>query len=250
MLPPEAISFPQMRDFWRTKLFERGFPDWLRDFVLDKKMNWSVIITELFAGRVVGRSGHYVGEFLCQEMLPRLTVMAFEESKDRSTREAILRSLQLDGYDVSNAQLRPIDGPVSIEEEKSRLLAFLKASKLGRKDVIAKHLKDAEDLFGQGTYHPAIGEARSALQAIVEETVTLVEGKSGRKSGGGFTNEIDFLERENFLSADDVKAFLAAWGFLCSGNHPGLSSEEQGRIGTILCLEFSQILLIKGKALL
>jgi hypothetical protein len=67
----------------------------------------------------------------------------------------------------------------------------------------------------------------------------LKEGKVGRKSGGGFKNQIEFLEQENILSADDVQAFLAAWGFLCSGNHPGLSSEEQGRIGTILCLEFS-----------
>ena len=250
-MPAEADTYPLMRNFWRTKLFEHGFPDWLRDFVLDRSMNWSVIITELFAGRAVSRDHRYdVGEFLCHQMLPRLTVMAFAESKDRSIRDAILRSLQLDGFDVNNEQLRRIDGPVSIEEEKSRLLAFLKASKLGRQDVVAKHIKEAEDLFGQGKYHPAIGEARSALQAIVEETVTLVEGKSGRKSGSGFKNQIEFLERESFLSADDVGAFLAAWGFLCSGNHPGLSSEEQGRIGTVLCLEFSQILLIKGKALL
>ena len=183
-------------------------------------------------------------------MLPKLTVMAFEESTNQSIQDAIRLSLQLDGIEISNEQLRPIDGPVSIEEEKSRLLAVLKTSNLGRKEVISKHIKDAEDLFGQGKYHPAIGEARSGLQAIIGETVTLVEAKVGRNSGGGTKNQVEFLEREKFLSADDQLALLSAWGFLCSGNHPGLSSEEQGRIGTILSLEFSHILLIKCKALL
>jgi hypothetical protein len=116
--------------------------------------------------------------------------------------------------------------------------------------VISKHLADAANLFSQGKYHPAIGEARSALQAIIEETVVLVEAKVGRRSGGGTKNQIEFLERETFLSTDDQVAFISAWAFLSSGNHPGLSSEDQGRIGTILCLEFSQILLIKCKALL
>jgi len=176
--------------------------------------------------------------------------MAFEESPTREDREGIRLSLQLDGFDVSKKQLRPIDGPVSAQEEKSRLLAFLRASKLSRQDVILKHLTGAEDLFGQGKYHPAIGEARSALQAIIEETVVLVEAKARRRSGGGTKNQVEFLERESILSADEGSAFLSAWGFLSSGNHPGMSSEEEGRIGTILCLEFSQILLVKCKSLL
>ncbi len=248
MVPDDVFSFD--RDFWRTKLFEREFPEWLRDFVQDKGLNWSVIIPELFKGNIKTRDHYNMYRTQCHELLPKLTVMAVEETRDESARDAVLRSLQLDGYEVSNGQLRSIDGPVSAEEEKSRLLAFLKASKLGRQDVIAKHIKDTEDLFGQGKYHPAIGEARSALQALIEESVALMEVKAASKSGGGIKNQIEFLEREKFLSADDLQAFLSAWAFLSSGNHPGLSSEEQGRIGTILSLEFSQILLIKGRALL
>jgi hypothetical protein len=257
MAPHEAYTFSEVQDFWRTKLFENGFPDWLIDFALGRHMNWGVIIRELFNGTVkirqrmtFGYVDNEVGYAVCHTMLPRLTVMAFDESKNQSIRNALRLSLQLDGFEVSQEKLRPIDGPVSAEDEKSRLLAFLRASKLGRQDVISEHMKSAEDLFSRSQYHPAIGEARSALQAIIEETVILAEAKFGRRSGSGTKNQIDFLARENIFSPDDQQAFLSAWAFLSSGNHPGLSSEEQGRIGTILCLEFSQILLIKCKALL
>lgn len=257
MEPAETYAFSLVQDFWRTKLFERGFPGWLIDFVLGKSMNWSVVIRELFEGTVKTHKPFgfayaeiEVGRTVCHAMLPRLTVMAFEEPQNQPIQEAIRLSLQLDGFDVSQEQLRPIDGPVSVEEEKSRLLAYLQASMLGRKVVIAKHIKDADDLFNGSKYHAAIGEARSALQAIIEETVILVEAKVGRRSGGRTKNQVEFLEKEKFFSTDDQQAFLSAWAFLCSGNHPGLSSEEQSRIGTILCLEFSQILLIKCKALL
>jgi hypothetical protein len=257
MGPDEGYRVRDFDDFWRAKLFEKGFPSWLIEFVLAKNRNWSVVIPALFDGTVkeqkcfAGAYAEYqIPRAVCHAMLPRLTVMAFEESKEQSIREAIRLSLQLDGFEVSQDNLRLIDGPISAEEEKSRLLAFLRASTLDRQDVISKHLTEAADLFSQGKYHPAISEGRSALQAIIEETVILVEAKVGRRSGGGTKNQIDFLEREKIFSPDDQQAFLSAWAFLSSGNHPGLSSEEQGRIGTILCLEFSQILLIKCKALL
>jgi len=250
MLPLDADTYPLMRDFWRTKLFERGFPAWLVDFVLARSMNWSVIIPELFDGTVRTREQVQVGYAVCHAMLPRLTVMAFEESRDRSTQEALRLSLQLDGFEVGKEQLRPIDGPVSAEEEKSRLLVFLKASKLGRQDVISKHLTDTEDLFSQGKHHSAIGEARSALQAVIEETVVLFESKVQSRSGSGTKNKIDFLAKQNILSNDEQHAFVSAWAFLSSGNHPGLPSEDAGRIGIILCLELVQVLVIKCKNLL
>lgn len=143
--------------------------------------------------------------------------------------------------------------PISVEQEKSRLLSDLRASKLGRQDVISKHVIDAEDLFNQGKHHAAIaaiGEARGALQAVIEEVVTLLESKVASRSGSGTKNKVEFLGKLTFLSADEQAAFLSTWGFLSSGNHPGMSSEEEGRIGTILCFEFIQILLIKCKSLL
>ena len=71
------------------------------------------------------------------------------------------------------------------------------------------------------------------MQAVIDETVIVL-----------------FLEEHGFLTPEEQSAYLSAWGFLSSGNHPGLSSEDEGRIGTIICLEFIQILLLKGQSLL
>jgi hypothetical protein len=250
MLPHEADTFPLMRDFWRTKLFEWGFPDWLTDHFISRGTNWSVVIPDLTKANVKTKGGAPVASVLCNSMLLRLTVAAYEDSKSGSAKENLRRSLQLDGYEVGAGKIGSIEGPVSVEEEKSRLLRDLKASRLARQDVISQHIADAESLFSDGRHHPAIGEGRSALQAVIEDTVTLLEGRTGRPSGGGVKNQIEFMAQNEFLSSDEQSAFLSAWGFLCSGNHPGLSSDDEGRIGVVLCLEFIQILLAKGKVLL
>jgi hypothetical protein len=250
MVPHTADTFPLIRDFWRTRIFEWGFPAWLTDYFISRGMNWSLVIPELFSGTIKTKDGAVVESFLCHQMLRNLTARAYDESNSRATKENIRLSLQLDGYDVGGGQMRSIDGPVSVEEEKSRLLKDLKASRLGRQNVISKHITDAEDLFSDGKHHPAIGEARSALQAVFEEAVVLLEARVGNRSGGGTKNQIDFMAQHGFLSPDEQSAFLSAWGFLSSGNHPGLSSEDEGRIGIIFCLEFIQILLAKCTALL
>jgi hypothetical protein len=120
--------------------------------------------------------------------------------------------LQLDGFDVSDGKTVPIEGPIRVTEEKSRLLVNLAASSFARKELIAKHLKDAEDLFSEGKMHPAMGQARSAFEAAVEDTVSLVEINTKRKAGSGLRNQIQFLTKEGFMVADDEQAFLSAWG--------------------------------------
>lgn len=250
MVPAEADTFPLMRNFWRIKLFEWGFPDWLVHVVLKRSMNWSVIIPDLFYAKTKTAENIPIEGALSSQMLRELTVMAYTETPSRLDREELRLALQLDGFDVGNKKLTPIDGPVSIEHEKTRLIEYLRASKLGRQDVISKHIEDAEDHFNNGKHHSAIGEARSALQAVIEEIVVLAEAKTQKRSGSGTKNMIEFLEREKIFSNDEQLAFVAAWAFLSSGNHPGMPSEEEGRIGTIFCLELIQILLIKGRNLL
>jgi len=249
IVPDGVLTFMDSKDFWRTKLFEHGFPSWLIKFVISHGLNWSVIITKLYAAEDVKTENHQeIGHAFCQQMLNNLTVLAFEGS-GRLTKDAIRRSLQLDGFEVSNSSLQRIDGPVSVEEEKSRLLAYLGALRLSQRDVISQHVRDTEDLFSDGKYHSAIGEARSALEAVIRDVVSILESKIANRSGSGTANQIEFLCTHQILSADEKAAFLSAWGFLSSGTHPGLSSEEHGRIGTILGFEFIQVLLIKCKSL-
>lgn len=247
LVPSDDYGFGELGNFWRTKLFGAGFPPWFVELVQNCHTDWSIVIPSLYNGEAATRHER-VGPQLSDQMLRKLTVFAFQES-DEGTRENLRLSLQLDGFEVSQENLTPIDGPISVEQEKSRLLSQLMTSKLRRKDVIKQHITEAEMQFSQGANHPAIGEARSALQAVIEETVALTEAKVGANSGSGVVNQIDFLQKHQILSPDEQSAFKSAWNFLCSGNHPGMSTEEGGRIGVILCLEFIQILLIKCRNL-
>jgi len=218
LTPEDADTYPLRQQFWQQMLFKWDFPAWLIDHATGTSHNWIRIIRDLFAGQVD------VPQILQESMLRRLAAMAITESEDTEEARQLRRSLQLDGFDVSDGKTVPIEGPISVTEEKSRLLTYLAASSLPRKDIIAKHLKDAENLFSEGKMHPAMGQARSAFEAGVEDTVSLVEINTKRKAGSGLKNQLQFLSNEGFISADEEQAFLSAWGFLSAGAHPGPST--------------------------
>jgi hypothetical protein len=236
--------------FWRTKLFEYEFPEWLSRAVGAWSADWTSVVPQICNGVVITDKKIEIGNTIGYSILVRLVAMVLQESNHSNLIEQLRRSLQLDGFDFANKQLLPIDSPVSAENEKNVLLGMLKQSKIRRKDIISKHIIDAQDLFTAGKHHPAINEGRSAFQAIIEEVVILAEIKFSKRSGTGLKNQAEFLEQNGVLSTDEKAAVLSAWGFLSSGSHPGLSQEEHGRIGTILGLEFCQIMLVKCKALL
>jgi hypothetical protein len=249
-LPPEhADTYPLLRDFWAQLLFEWDFPQWLLKYAMNCSFNWTKIILDLHDGRAAAIAAHHAPQVLQDNMLIKLTAMAMTESKDTVQKEQLRLSLQLDGVEVVDGKLQSIQGPVSIIQEQNLVLKNLALSSFRQRSVIAKHLKDAEEHFSTGKMHSAIGESRSALEASLEDAVALVEKKVGRRSGGGVSNQIEFLTREKFNSDDEEKAFRAAWGFMCAGAHPGLPPDEAGRIGLIFGLEFVQVLLIKAKNL-
>jgi hypothetical protein len=253
LTPEDADNYSRRQDFWQKMLFKWGFPGWLINYASGASQNWTGIIRDLFEGRVtepLGQGVYHIPREIQEQMLRRLSAMAITESEDTDDSYQLRLSLQLDGFDVNDGKTVPIDGPISVTEEKSRLLANLNASSFARKELIAKHLKDAEGLFSEGKMHPAMGEARSAFQAAVEDTVSLVESKTKNKSGGGLKNQIEFLAKNEFISTDEQQAFLAAWGFLSAGSHPGLPPDEAGRVGFVLGLEFMQVLLIKARNIL
>jgi hypothetical protein len=253
LLPPEDADTGQLiQEFWEQLLFEWGFPSWLIDHVIERHFNWTKIIRDLYGAEVVaghGDKSYVVPSLLQGSMLKRLTALAMTESENTVERERLRRSLQLDGFEISERELAPAEGPISIAQEKGRVLKTLAASSFARKDLIAKHLKDAQDHFSNAKAHSVMSESRSALQASVEDTVSLIEKKGARKSGGGLKNQIEFLVREKFISDDEQQAFLAAWGFLSAGAHPGLPPDEAGRIALIFGLEFTHVLLFKAKNL-
>jgi hypothetical protein len=248
LTPEDADTHYLISQFWQQKLFEWGFPGWLIDHVVDRNFNWTTIVRDLFGGKVVaghGNSSYFVPQNIQESMLNTLTAMAFSESEDYVEKESLRLSLQLDGFEVADSKLASVQGPISISKEQNRLMKSLAVSSFSRKDLIRKHLQDAEDHFSEGKMHSAMGESRSGFQAALEDTVTLVEAKVSRRSGGGVKNQIEFLNREKVFSDDEKLAFLSAWGFLSAGSHPGLPPDEAGRIGLIFGLEFIQVLLLK-----
>lgn len=250
----DEVSFSiSTREFWEQLLFEYGFSAWLIDHVIERNFNWTRIIRDLHSGEVIeghGNSSHYVPKDLQQLALRLLTIMGMKESENTMEREHLGFSLLLDGLEVGDGKLVSIEGPISVTEEKNRVAKNLAASSFARKTLIQKHLKDAEDHFSNGQMHSAMGESRSAFQASIEDTVSLLEKKLSARAGGGVKNQIEFLAREKLISDDEQQAFLAAWGFLSAGAHPGLPPDEAGRIGFIFGLEFTQVLLLKAKSLM
>ena len=250
--PEYADTRHEIQEFWEQLLFEWGFPAWLIDHVIDRHFNWTTIIRDLYGDQVIagrGNNSQFVPQAIQESMLKRLTAMAMTESDDTVERERLRLSLQLDGFEISERELATVQGPISIAKEKDLVLKNLAASSFARRDLVAKHLKDAQDHFSDGKTHSVMGESRSALQASVEDTVSLLEKKVARKSGSGLKNQIEFLAREKFISDDERQAFLAAWGFLSAGAHPGLPPDEIGRIALIFGLEFTHVLLLKVKNL-
>lgn len=232
LLPEDADAFPLLRKYWETILFEWGFPDWFIKYAGGSSYNWTKVIRDLYTGSASAIAAHHAPGVLQESMLIRLTAMAMTASKQTPAKEQLRRSLQLDGFEVNDGKVQSIQGPVSITEEQNIVLTNLAGSSFAQRDIIKKHLQDAEDHFSAGKMHSVIGESRSAFQAAVEDAVSQVEGKVGRKSGGGLKNQIEFLTRQGFISSDEESAFLAAWGFLCAGAHPGLPADEAGRIGS------------------
>jgi hypothetical protein len=242
-------SFTEPLPFWRTKLFEYGFPDWLPKAVAEWHGDWTALVPHIHSGWVYSSSKIKIGEAVGHSILVRLIAMVLQEPGHAEVIDPLRRSLQLDGFEFTD-KLIPISGLVSADSEKNVLLLLLKQAKIGRKDVITKHIEDAEDLFTAGKYHPAINEGRNAFQAVIEEVSTLAESKFFKRSGAGLKNQVEFLEQNLVLSADERSSVMSAWGFLSSGSHPGLSQEQHGRIGTIFSLEFCQMMLLKSKSLL
>ena len=163
--------------------------------------------------------------------------------------EAVRRSLELEGFGVNEKTLTlvPLESMVSEREEEGRLVQMIRQSGIGNSAVILKHLGDARDLFVQSKDHPSIGESRNLVQAIIDSIGADTHAHGGHSRGypGGTKGRLQYLEDVGFFTSDDKAAFESAWGFLSAGTHPGIPPHELARIGLILGLEFSQLLLLK-----
>ncbi len=164
--------------------------------------------------------------------------------------EALIRSLEHDGFSLDNKKviLLPTEGAVSHEEEETRLGILIRNSGLPTASVIKGHLQEAAVNYMDGNKdHSSLGESRTLLQAVLDGISQEIEKTAHSRVAlpGGTKNRWGYLEANGLLTSDEVAMFGAGWGFLSAGSHPGLPPREQARIGLILSMEFSQVLIMK-----
>jgi hypothetical protein len=257
----------------RETLYENGFPDWFVRRSQQYAGQWLEILMDLRKGTFFYPPNNaYVeeyetiegvtddprwdgdlasfGEFYIQKLAAfASTLGALSRGRITVTSEPLLRSLQLDGFDVDKANLRlvPLEGPVSAQAEEDHLTRLVKDSGVPEGYIVLKHIQDASSLYTEGKYNSSLGESRNIIQALVDgiSTATDAQGKQSTNLPGGTAPRIGYLKDVEFLTADEQAAFKSAWGSLSAGSHPGVPEREQARIGLILALEFGQLLLIK-----
>jgi hypothetical protein len=240
-------------------LYEHDFPDWFVQHAESHyAFGWKRILIDLRSTQFFYPSYSYgsdsiTGEYLSTSdadgvgeiLLQRLAALAATTAEG----EPVRRSLELDGFQVDQEKLSliPLEGVVSEKEEEDRLTTLIGQSGLPNTATILKHIKDAESLYLEGKEHASLNESRNSLQSLIDDISSETDRHGGHPVGlpGGTANRIEYLEKVGFLTPDEKTAFGSAWGALSAGSHPGVPAREETRIGLILALEFSQLLLLK-----
>jgi hypothetical protein len=254
--------------YWSRKLFEEEFPEW---FIAHAEsmysFDWDRILRDLDSERFFYTSSGPVAD---EQELPSEVYSKFAVGAtfrlaallvigDFGRRgpalgalniEPLVRAIEHDGFSVDerNVTLVPVEGPVSHDEEESRLEELIAQSDLRESAISKKHLKDGIEQYLDGSKdHSSLGEFRTFLQSLVDSICEEINriGKSKVGLPGGTANRFGYLVDNGLLTPDEKAAFGAAWGFLSAGNHPGLTPRDQARIGLVLSLEFGQMLIMK-----
>jgi hypothetical protein len=238
-------------------LYGNGLPDWFVTRArVNYQFNWDQIIISLRNTRFFFPSNSHFGilgqyqsvedaQLRGEAVIRKLAAIA----ASLPNQDSLENSLQLDGYAIDKEQLLlvPLEGPVNAQAEEDALTALLRTSGLPNAATVEQHIKDANELFVQGRPHASLNESRNMLQALIDGIST--ETHQNRVHSRGFPRDtagrILYLKDVAFFTTDEHDAFKSAWHALSAGSHPGVPAREEARIGLVLALEFSQLLLLK-----
>ena len=152
-------------NFYRL-LYEHHFYDWFVTHAESQyQFNWQAILIDLrnthfFYTTYTYSPGNITGEYLNQQdaaifgeiLIQHLAALAATWPEG----EALLRSLELDGFQVNKEKLClvPLESPVSEQEEEDRVTALIRQSGLPNAGILITHLNDARSLYVEGKNHP------------------------------------------------------------------------------------------------
>jgi hypothetical protein len=150
VIPDHVIyTFPELRDYWRGKLFGAGFPSWFTEWVLKRKMNWSVIVPELFYGKITTSAGTPVADLLCESATTKLTALALDECSE-STKLALYAAIRRDGFMTERVS--------SVSAPKPAITSA----------TVEAALQDAETLLRSSGPANALDRVHTAFQGYLE----------------------------------------------------------------------------------
>jgi hypothetical protein len=256
--------------FWSRLLFEHEFPEEVVQHAEKHyKFDWDRIVRSLDTGEffftewgpIVPEMPQKDAEILGPVILTGIAAILAADALGpegpvkgslKNRIDPLIRSIEHDGFsvDAKNLKLIPLEGPISHEEEESRLAQLISTSRLQNAQVIKTHLEAAVENYVSGTQatdHASLGESRTLFQAVVDGISEGID-KSGKATvglPGGTANRFEYLEKNGLVASDERTMLGSGWGFLSAGNHPGLPSRELARMGLLFSLELSQMLIMK-----
>jgi len=247
--------------YWSRLLYEYDFPEWFIEIAAPSHyFSWDETVRELrkrsffygSRGPILSASTLPIGKIpiIAEYFLGRLAAIAVCRIAPEFSlnSDSLVRSIENDGFMVNQrtANLDPTEGEVSLKEEESGLALIIEQSGLSRKAEAQTHLRDAGEQYLDGTKdHASLNESRSHFQSLLDQICEEVD-RSGQSPIGLPSNlkgRFDYLETNGVWTNDQRMMFGAGWGFLSAGGHPGLPPREQARIGLLLSIEFSIVLI-------
>jgi hypothetical protein len=241
------------------QLYERGF---MRDFLEMAEggygWNFQRLLPELYDGRF--KTQRYAPDRndidICHVILLKLaeylcsTIDGFPGHlvDMKRGREELVSRLELDGFSLVGGQLIPSESEVVNQpEEVSLLKRLIKQATYTNERVVFSHYEEAEKLFVQQQWGPAISEWRKFFEAILRgiAQATSQNRPDVKKDIGPMKNLFDYLEEAGFLDNEERQIVGSTWGFLSMGAHPGIPEPHKARLAMHQALVFGQMLTMK-----
>ena len=257
----KMITGDSQYTYWSRILYEYDFPDWFIEIAAPNLFfDWDRLIRELRKKSFFyGEDGYLVSPQdlsledvpeAAENFLEKLAAIAVIRIAPQYSLDSdqLIRSIENDGYTIDKdaVQLVPAEGHVSLAEEEGLLEKTIRQSGLSRPQESLKHLKDAGDELLDGSKdHSSLNESRSLFQSLVNQICEEVD-RSGRPSIGlpsSMSGRLSYLETNGVWTNDQRNMFGAAWIFLSTGGHPGITQKEHARMGLLLSIEFCNVLI-------
>lgn len=166
--------------------------------------------------------------------------------------DVLLSNLYLDGYMFRDGRLLDPDGDVIDAREEVGLLESLYSSlALPRRALFLHHLQKAAEHYLAKSYGDSIANSRHFFEVALCEVAQAVslQRHGARLSDDDAKRPVrvrEFLEREGFLTKDEVLAIAKVYGLISgAGGHPNMSGDDEARFARQLALIVTQYVLVR-----